>query len=421
MPLNYEQILADQKEELKVFSDKNLCTREEESLVDIDSALAQIVIGVRRSGKSTLCHKVLFEHHINYAYVNFDDERLFGIGAKELNTLLETLYVLYGKFRHLFLDEVQNVDGWHLFVNRLLRKGVRILLTGSNAKLLSSELSTHLTGRFNQIELYPFSFSEFRAFKGRKAVFTTLETAERRSDYIEYETRGGFPEIQGTENPRQYVRTLYDSILLRDILQRFPIKYTKAFTDVAAYALQHYCREINCASVARTFGIRSVHTVQNYIRFLEQAYLLIPLHKFSFKPKIRIRETKLYAIDMGFVSYASDIAAAGPDRGWRMENIVFLELHRRRSGGGFEVYYYKTSYEIDFILFKAGKVVQLIQVSYDASEDKARKRELSALANGAGDMHCDNLLLITQTEEGSVEVDNKNIKIVPITKWLMEK
>lgn len=416
--MNYEQILADQKEELGVFAEKKLCPREEEACVDLDSPLAQIVIGVRRSGKSTLCYKVLNEHHVNYAYVNFDDERLYGIEAKELNTLLESLYVVYGEFQHLFLDEVQNVHGWHLFVNRLLRKGVRILLTGSNAKLLSSELSTHLTGRFNQIELYPFSFSEVRLFKERKTAVSTVETAEERRDYIDYETRGGFPEIQNMVDPRQYVKSLFDSILLRDILQRFSIKYTKAFTDIAVYALQNYCREINYASVARTFGIRSVHTVQNYISFLEQAYVLIPLHKFSFKPKIRIRQTKLYVVDVGFVSYASDITATGPDRGWRMENIVFLELYRHRRGGGFELYYYKQNYEIDFILFKSGKIVQLIQVSYDITDEKTRKRELSALVKGSADLHCDSLLLITQAEEGSVEVDDKRIEIVPITKWL---
>ena len=172
---------------------------------------------------------------------------------------------------------------------------------------------------------------------------------------------------------------------------------------------------------SKTFGIRSVHTVQNYISFLEQAYLLVPLHKFSFKPKIRIRETKLYAIDVGFVSYASDIAATGSDRGWRMENIVFLELHRRRRAGGFELYYYKTNYEIDFVLFKSGKIVQLIQVSYDATEEKTRKRELSALVKGAADLQCDNLLLITQIEEGSIETDEKEVKIVPITKWLLDR
>ena len=156
----YAQIVADQKEELALINPKDLCSRKEERLFDIDSPLAQIVIGVRRSGKSTICHKVLKERNIPYAYVNFDDERLYRLESKDLNSLLEAIYMVYGDFQYLFLDEIQNIAEWFLFVNRLLRQKIHLVITGSNAKLLSSELSTHLTGRYNQIELYPFSFTE---------------------------------------------------------------------------------------------------------------------------------------------------------------------------------------------------------------------------------------------------------------------
>ncbi len=156
----YKQVLLDQQKEKNEILLENLTTRREEVYFDLNSQLAQIVIGVRRSGKSTLCHKVLKQNNINYAYVNFDDERLFNLKTEDLNVVLEALYMVYGDFKYLFCDEIQNIPSWFLFVNRLLRQKVRLIITGSNAKLLSSELSTHLTGRYNQIELFPFSFCE---------------------------------------------------------------------------------------------------------------------------------------------------------------------------------------------------------------------------------------------------------------------
>ena len=155
---------------------------------------AQVVIGVRRSGKSTLCFNVLNKAQVKFAYVNFDDERLVRLSADDLNDVLKCLYQIYGDFTHLFLDEAQNVEGWHLFVNRLLRHGMKLIITGSNAKLLSSELSTYLTGRYNEIELFPFSFREFCEME--KVETTNLSTktdALLRRAFDKYMETGGFP------------------------------------------------------------------------------------------------------------------------------------------------------------------------------------------------------------------------------------
>ena len=159
MENKFEQIIAEQREEQNSLPIVDWCSRTDESKIDLNSPFAQIVIGVRRSGKSTLCHKVLKNNNIDYAYVNFDDERLLDLKSEQLNDVLYALYTVYGNFKYLFLDEIQNVEGWHLFVNRLLRQGIRLIITSSNAKLLSGELSTHLTGRYVEIELFPFSFS----------------------------------------------------------------------------------------------------------------------------------------------------------------------------------------------------------------------------------------------------------------------
>ena len=163
-----EQVLSEQYEEIAKLQDIKLCSRKEEEQVDLDSNLAQVVIGVRRSGKSTLCYNVLKAADDKFAYVNFDDERFVDLQTADLNVVLEVLYKIYGDFKYLFLDEIQNVDGWHLFVNRLLRQRMHIIITGSNAKLLSGELATHLTGRNDQIELYPFSFSRKRVKRKRR-------------------------------------------------------------------------------------------------------------------------------------------------------------------------------------------------------------------------------------------------------------
>ena len=160
-----ESILSDQAEELTRKKSKWFCQRKEEDQIDLESSQAQVVIGVRRSGKSTLCYNVLTRNKLKFAYVNFDDERLINLKSEDLNDVLEVLYKIHGDFQYLFLDEIQNIPEWYLFVNRLLRRQIHILITGSNAKLLSGELATHLTGRHHAISLYPFSFSEYCMWK----------------------------------------------------------------------------------------------------------------------------------------------------------------------------------------------------------------------------------------------------------------
>ena len=191
-----EQVIQDQHNEIVALRSEKLCSRKEEEQVDLDCNMAQVVIGVRRSGKSSLCFNVLNKRTKNFAYANFDDERLAGLQTSDLNVVLEVLYKIYGDFKYLFLDEIQNVEGWHLFVNRLLRQRLHIVVTGSNAKLLSGELATHLTGRNDQIELFPFSFAEWCECKGVETkLITTKAEAQRRAAFDEYLKQGGFPEL----------------------------------------------------------------------------------------------------------------------------------------------------------------------------------------------------------------------------------
>jgi predicted AAA+ superfamily ATPase len=242
----YKQALLDQRKEKDEILVENLTARQEEVYFDLNSQLAQIVIGVRRSGKSTICHKILKQNNINYAYVNFDDERLYDLKPEDLNIVLEALYMVYGDFRYLFCDEIQNVPSWFLFINRLLRQKIRLVITGSNAKLLSSELSTHLTGRYNQIELFPFSFAEILEYKNIPADDdSTLGVARRKSAFEEYMSQGGFPEILEVKNKKAYIRNLLNAIITRDIQQRFSVRYIESLRKIADYLTDTPCSEVN--------------------------------------------------------------------------------------------------------------------------------------------------------------------------------
>ena len=217
------QVLTEQQEEIANTKSAELVSRHEESLFEFDSSLAQVVIGVRRSGKSTLCHKVLQAHGIKYGYANLDDDRLSEMTQEDLNTLLSCIYQIYGSdIPYIFLDEIQNVDGWHLFVNRLLRTGLRVFVTGSNAKLLSSELATYLTGRYNEIRLFPFSFSEYCDYHHIDTLsITTKAEADRKRAFLTYIQEGGFPEMQKMRNKRSYVQSLIEAVIGKDVQKRF--------------------------------------------------------------------------------------------------------------------------------------------------------------------------------------------------------
>ena len=414
----YKQALLDQQKEKNEIVLERLTTRREEVCFDLNSQLAQIVIGVRRSGKSTICHKILIQHKINYAYINFDDERLYNLTTDDLNTVLEALYMVYGDFRYLFCDEIQNIPSWFLFVNRLLRNKIRLIITGSNAKLLSSELSTHLTGRYNQIELFPFSFSEILEYKNISGNDdSTLGVARRKSAFEEYMSQGGFPELLEVKNKKAYIRNLFNAIIARDIKQRFSVRYPEALRKMADYLTDTLCIEINYKGLAKQFSFGSVHTAENYVGYLRQAYLLIGLQKFSFKSRERIRNEKNYVIDTAFISTAKE-GFSEQNFGWRLENIVCIELFRRKNQTLNDVYYYKNGYEIDFVLVSDNKVVELIQVAADISSPKTFNRETNALFRAAAELHCNNLTLITLNENKTYTTDNRTINIVSMIKWL---
>lgn len=413
-----EVILRDQKAEIDNWSNAHLCVRNEESLVDLESPQAQVVIGVRRSGKSTLCIQTLVGAGVKFAYADFDDERLAGLGTSQLNDALEVLYKIYGDFQYIFFDEIQNIAGWPLFVNRLLRMRMHVVLTGSNARLLSSDLATHLTGRSSEINLYPFSFGEFCMMKGvDNDIRTTKGIAGQRKAFDEYIQKGGFPELIGIKNGKRYISNLVDNILKRDIEQRYHIALPAQFENMAHHLLNIAPYIVSTSELARNFNFNSHHTVLNYISYLKQAYILIGIKKFSPKSKIRSTQEKVYAVDVALMNQREN-AFAGENLGWRLETIVLSHLIRKSQNERWDVYYLKDrSGECDFVVCDGNRVLQCIQVSYDISSERTYKREVNGLLLAYKQTKCENLLLLTDHEFDDIEKDGLHISVRPVYDW----
>ena len=416
-----EFILTDQREEMEARGSETLCDRPEEQLVDLKSTQAQAVIGVRRSGKSTLCYQALQKQGVQYAYADFDDERLVDLQVNQLNDVLEILYKIYGDFNYLLLDEIQNVEGWHLFVNRMLRKKMHVIITGSNAKLLSSELATHLTGRNKEIPLYPFSFKEFCIMKDVDTdKRTTKAEGFRRAAFDEYLKQGGFPELLVIEENKNYVGTLVEDILKRDIEQRYKIAYKAAFEQLAHHLLNVSPSIVVTTDLADLFHFKSEHTAKNYVGYLKQAYMLLGVQKYSQKSKLRSVQEKVYAVDVAMMDQREN-ALAGENLGHRLETVVAVHLIRKCKMEGLDVYYLNDrSGECDFVVCKGNIVVRCIQVSYDISADKTRKREINGLLLAARQTKCENLLLLTDHESEEIHHDGYKIKVQPVYEWSLE-
>lgn len=417
------QVLSEQKAEMMNYTPQKWVTRREESLFELNSSLAQVVIGVRRSGKSTLCHKVLQEHGVRYAYVNLDDDRLVNMQTEDLNTVLSCVYQLYGTdVPYLFLDEIQDVEGWYLFVNRLLRTDLHIFVTGSNAKLLSGELATHLTGRYNEIKLFPFSFAEYCEYnKLNTNDITTKAEAERKSAFMDYINNGGFPEVQKIRNKRGYVESLIEAILQKDIQKRFKIRNVESLRKIAHHLISNACQEVNYDEMAGLLGL-SDKTVQKYVSYLQQAFLVQILSKHSFKSKERMRGAKSYIVDSGLQNNRENSMAA-ENIGWRLENVVYIELLRRYANDFLDIYFYKpkaNGKEVDFVVCDKNKAQLLVQVAYDIDSVKTFKRETSALVAASSALSCDNLLLISFADSRDIEVEGKIIHIRSALEWLLE-
>lgn len=429
--MNAEEIVSivtDQREEIeRMFKGEKMIKRE---FLDrwgktAKSSLIKVVTGVRRSGKSVFSLELL--EGKNYGYINFDDERLAGLKTAELNRVLQAFYQLYGNFKFIFLDEVQNVEGWELFVNRLKRLGFNLLVTGSNARLLSKELATHLTGRYIPIEIFPFSFREFLMFEGFEVTEETFYSTRQKSLVIkklsEYIKMGGFPEaIKDRLNARSYLSTLYSTILTKDVVSRYRIKFPRTIREISNYLVSNFSQPVSYNKIKNTFGLKSAHTPKKYVSYLEEAYLIFLVNKFSSKHKeVLASPKKVYAIDNGIIDALAFEASRNVGR--LMENLVLIELLRKKATDGLlEIYYWRDYFgkEVDFLLKRGPKIKQLIQVTYASARDEIKRREMNALIKAGNGLKCKDLLMITWDYEAGLKVSNRKVKFIPLWKWLLK-
>jgi len=407
--------------ETLVLDQRELLERKEKGLtrnVDFNKLISTkqiaVISGIRRSGKSTLLLQ-LMEEYVEFSYMNFDDERLLNFDVSDFQTLL-SVFSKFTKSKVVFFDEIQNIEGWERFVRRIFDEDYKIFITGSNAKLLSSELATHLTGRYIKIELFPFSFGEFLSY--RNVNYNKLSSSIRSEimalfDY--YLLKGGFPEMIKYDDD-EFLMRVYEDILYKDLIVRYKIKNIKQFKNLSQYLFANFTNGISYNSLKSALNIKSATTVQEYISFLEESYLIFELYKYDYSLKKQfISNKKVFVIDNGIRNKVALMFSA--DKGKFLENLVFIELKRRKK----KFYFYKTkkNLEIDF-LYHENKEFHLLQISYGLDDLRTRDREIRAIVDAARELSHTKNLVLTYEEEATLIEKGVEITILPVWKWLLE-
>lgn len=372
-----------------------------------------VISGIRRSGKSTLLKQFSLKLP-NFYYINFDDERLINFSVHDFNNLT---IIWHKKFdsKYILIDEIQNVANWERFVRRMHDEEYKLFITGSNAKLLSSELSTHLTGRYQKIELFPFSFSEVVEYSKIDTLSSLTSAAKAKilKLFDEYLLHGGFPEYIKYKDS-EYLKRIYEDIIYRDIITRFGIKEVKSFRELTNYIFTNFAKEASYNTLKNILGIRTTMSVRNYVGFLEESYLVFELFKYDYSLKKQyISDKKLYVIDNGMRNATAFYVSA--DRGRLLENLVYIELKRR----GKNLYYFKDKSECDFLIQEKNNIVQAIQVTQKINETN-EKREFNGLINAFNRLNIKNGLILTENQSKIQTINSHKIIIKPIWQWLLE-
>lgn len=384
----------------------------------LSNPMIKLITGPRRVGKST--YALLMLQGRNFAYLNFDDNMLLSAWDEEL--VMRTLDEVYAGYEYLLLDEVQNLKDWDVWVSKLYRRGKNLVITGSNAKMLSSEMATVLTGRYLQVEMLPFSLSETMEWKG---VSTGGDENARQTEMTviadDYLRNGGYPETIDMRNiTRSYLSTLFDSIIWKDVAKRHNIRNITDLNNLALYLLSNFCNPLSANDIAREISMTSVTTTRKFMDYLHEPYLFYYLPRFNNKLKLMKKAaSKVYVIDNGFV--AAKAFNLSENLGRLLENEVFVELLRMGYKVETTLFYYRSrnDREVDFVTRQGTRIERLIQVCYDMSSPKTEKREVDSLIECARELKCNNLMVITNNDEREILKDGYNIKVVPFVKFVM--
>ncbi len=395
-----KEVIVSQREDLAGLEQGTL----RETEVKIEDSFALIITGIRRCGKSTFLNQILRKQARGY-YLNLEDPRLEGFELSDFTKIEAIMKELYGSGGVYLFDEIQNIGKWEKFIRYLADKKEKIVITGSNASLLSRELGTKLTGRHLQLEMFPFSFKEFLDMKKEKPSADSFD---------EYLLKGGFPEYLKKGNS-EILHELFSDVLIKDIAVRFGIKKTNVLNKIAIYLISNVGKEFSYNSIKKMFEIKSVQSVIDYVYYFENAYLVFTVPRFSYSYRQQqVNPKKVYSIDNGF-SY-NNSASFSKDKGKMLENAVFLGLRRKFK----EIFYFQDKNECDFIVKEKDKITNAIQVCFDFNEE-TKGREIGGLIAALKKFNLKEGTILTHTQEDKFLVEGKKIVIKPVWKWLLEQ
>ena len=365
---------------------------------------ALIITGIRRCGKSTLLRQILEASDGEKLFLSFEDPRLFNFEISDfeiLDGIIEN-----SKSGTLFFDEIQVIDGWELYVRQKLDEGFRVVVTGSNASMLSRELGTKLTGRHISKELFPFSYREFLGFKNLRADEKSLQ---------KYMSTGGFPEFIKINNT-DILTGLFHDILNRDIIVRHGIRDARSLKNLAVYLVSNAGNLVTAGKLQQALHIKSAATVLDYFSFLEDAYLVSFMPKFNYSLKARmVNPRKIYVIDPGIINIASNSFAE--NKGHLLENLIYWELRRQ----GKELYYFnENKAECDFVVMENEKLERVIQVCYELLPEN-REREIRGLTAAMDFFQTNNGLIISFNQDDAFMYNGNRIEVLPAWKFLMQE
>ncbi|MDR3366809.1 MAG: ATP-binding protein [Prevotellaceae bacterium] len=365
-------------------------------------AFATIITGIRRSGKSTLLLQLLRQKYGNAFYLHFDDIRLSAFETGDFVRLHNEI----GKrgVKTVFFDEIQLVRGWELYVNQLLREKYTVFVTGSNASMLSAEMGTHLTGRHLSIELFPFSYTEYIHFLGKKNSRESVES---------YLHSGGIPEYVKTEFAG-ILSALIDDILWRDIAARHAVRDIASLRQLAVFLLTNIGNTVTASKMVEIFGVKSPSTFLEYFSYLKDAFLFDFVPIFSHSLKVQARNPKkVYTMDLGL--YTQNAISTTENSGRRFENLAFLHLRRRYK----ELFYFRAKGECDFIVLEKNAVTKAIQVCLQLTDENF-ERELGGLRQAMQAFGLAYGQIATLNQADKFEENGATVEVVPAWKWLCE-
>ena len=389
--------------------------RQHVSIVEDDSIV--VISGIRRCGKSTLLQAIRAKNIEKDYYLNFDDERLIQFKVEDFQLLLELFGERYGKQSTFYFDEIQNISGWERFVRRLHDYGNKLYITGSNASMLSKELGTHLTGRYQQVELYPFSFLEYLKLNQIEPNlldrFNTDDKALLKASFNDYFKSGGFPAFLKSKHP-EYLKSLYESVLYRDVMVRNGITNEQELLELMFFVTSNTSKLISYNSLAKVIGVKNATTVKQYLGFLQDAYMLSLVSKYDTSVKKQLHNPKkVYGIDLGLMRQLS--FQHSENQGRLLENLVFLELKRKDK----TVYYHHTKRECDFVIKEKNSITQAIQVCWSLYDENTKQREINGLLDAMAAYQLKEGLILTEDESDQLTIDDKIINIMPVWLWLL--